>query len=538
MRKKYIFITGGVLSALGKGLSAAALGALLEARGLRIANLKMDPYINVDPGTMSPYQHGEVFVTDDGTEADLDLGHYERFTTARLTQRNNFTTGRVYASVIERERRGEYLGRTVQVIPHITDEIKRRIHEAAEDVDLMIVEVGGTVGDIEGLPFLEAIRQFRQDVGSDNVLFIHLTLVPFIRTAGELKTKPTQHSVKELLQVGIQPDLLFCRSTEALPKDIKQKIARFCNLQEQDVISVEDVAHIYSLPAKLHEESVDARICEKLGIWAAQGNLDLWRDLVARLKTPAHRVKIAIVGKYVHLSDTYKSLNEALYHGGIANDTEVELVFVDSEALDHDNPGASLGGVDGVLVPGGFGVRGTEGKIAAIRYAREQGLPFFGICLGLQLAVVEYARNVLGLKGAMSREFDADPAEPVIELMDEQRKVSDKGGTMRLGAFPCELAEGSLAHRVYGKTSISERHRHRYEVNPKYHEALVAAGMRISGTSPDGLLAEMVEVPTHPWFLACQFHPEFKSRPLAPHPLFAGYVRAVLDARRQRPAAP
>ncbi len=533
MRKKYIFITGGVLSSLGKGLSAAALGALLEARGLKIANLKMDPYINVDPGTMSPYQHGEVFVTDDGAETDLDLGHYERFTSAKLSQTNNFTTGRVYASVIERERKGEYLGRTVQVIPHITDEIKRRIHLAGQDADLVIVEVGGTVGDIEGLPFLEAIRQFKQEVGSENVLYVHLTLVPYIKTAGELKTKPTQHSVKELLTVGIQPDILFCRSTEAIPKDIKQKIARFCNVSELDVISVEDVDHIYYLPVKLQEEDVDDRICEKLGIWAASPNMDRWTELVHRLKNPGQRVTIGIVGKYVHLSDTYKSLNEALTHGGLANDAGVELKFIDSETVDVDDPAKAVGDVDGILVPGGFGVRGTEGKIAAIRYARLNKVPFFGICLGLQMAVVEYSRNVLGLKGAMSREFDPSPAHAVIELMDSQRKVTDKGGTMRLGAFPCKIAAGTQAERIYGSREISERHRHRFEVHPDYHERLEKAGLRISGLSPDGVLAEIVELPDHPFFVACQFHPEFKSRPLDPHPLFSSYIRAVVEKKRQ-----
>jgi len=540
MRKKYIFITGGVLSSLGKGLSAAALGALLEARGIAITNVKMDPYINVDPGTMSPYQHGEVFVTDDGAETDLDLGHYERFTSTRLTQRNNFTTGSIYQAVIERERKGEYLGRTVQVIPHITDEIKRRVHEAAEAVDLAIIEVGGTVGDIEGLPFLEAIRQFRQDAGPENVLVIHLTLVPYIKTAGELKTKPTQHSVKEMLQVGLQPDLLFCRSDRPVPADIKKKIALFCNVGERDVISVPDVDHIYEVPRKLQEEGVDDRVCEKLGMWAASANLDEWDDLVARLRNPGIRVKIGIVGKYVHLSDTYKSLNEALCHGGLANEAGVELVFIDSETVDLDDPKKALADVDGILVPGGFGERGTEGKIAAIRYARENKVPFFGICLGLQLAVVEYARDVLGLVGAMSREFDPDPSHPVIDFMDEQRKITEKGGTMRLGAYPCVISEGTLAARIYGAREISERHRHRYEVNPGYIEDLDKAGLVFSGRSPDRVLAEIIELPDHPWFLGCQFHPEFKSRPLHPHPLFASYIKAVVEqkrARTQQPAA-
>jgi len=538
MRKKYIFITGGVLSSLGKGLSAAALGAVLEARGLRVTNIKMDPYINVDPGTMSPYQHGEVFVTEDGAETDLDLGHYERFTSGNMAQSNNFTTGTIYQSVIQRERKGEYLGRTVQVIPHITDEIKRRILIGAEGVDLAIVEVGGTVGDIEGLPFLEAIRQFRRDAGPENVLVVHLTLVPYIKTAGELKTKPTQHSVKELLNLGIQPDMLFCRADRPLPKDIRSKIGLFCNLADQDVIPVPDVEHIYQLPLSLHAEGVDDRVLEKLGIWAASANLDRWEDLVSRLKRPAHRVRIGIVGKYVHLSDTYKSLNEALFHGGLANTTGVDLVFIDSETVDPKAPERKLGSVDGLLVPGGFGERGTEGKIAAIRYARENGVPFFGICLGMQLAVVEYARNVLGLHGAMSREFDPDPTHAVIELMDEQRSIVEKGGTMRLGTYPCELGEGTLARRVYGKEKIDERHRHRFEVNPNYHDQLRDAGLAISGISPDRVLAEIVELESeHPWFLGCQFHPEFKSRPLSPHPLFASYIKAVLERQRKRQAS-
>lgn len=533
MRKKYIFITGGVLSSLGKGLSAAALGAVLEARGLKVTNVKMDPYINVDPGTMSPYQHGEVFVTDDGAEADLDLGHYERFVGTRMSQTNNFTTGRVYQSVINREREGEYLGRTVQVIPHITDEIKRRVHVAAEGVDVAIVEVGGTVGDIEGLPFLEAIRQFRSDVGPENVLYIHLTLVPYIRTAGELKTKPTQHSVKELQKVGIQPDMLFCRAEQVIPQEIKQKIASFCNLSDGDVISVEDVDHIYLLPEKLRAERVDDRILEKLGIWAASANMDQWSELASALKAKKPLVRIGIVGKYVHLSDTYKSLNEALVHGGLANHVEVELVFIDSETVDIDNPEEALKDIDGVLVPGGFGVRGTEGKIAAIRFARANKVPFFGICLGLQMAVVEYARNVLGLTGAMSREFDPNPKEPLIELMNEQREVTLKGGTMRLGSYPCVVQDKSLAYNIYDASEIHERHRHRYEVNPAYHKVLQEAGLRISGWSPDGVLAEIVELADHPWFLACQFHPEFKSRPLDPHPLFSSYIRAVAATKRK-----
>jgi CTP synthase len=535
MKQKYVFVTGGVLSSLGKGLSSAALGALLESRGLRVTHLKMDPYLNVDPGTMSPYQHGEVFVTDDGAETDLDLGHYERFTTVRMSQANNFTTGRVYQSILDRERNGDYLGRTVQVIPHVTDEIKRRIHEAAKDADLAIVEVGGTVGDIESLPFLEAIRQFRSDVGAENVLYIHLTLVVNMSTAGELKTKPTQHSVKELLRHGIQPDLLFCRCDVVVPRDVKRKIALFCNLQEQDVISVENVSHIYELPAKLHAEGVDDRVCEKLGIWAPRAHLDAWHELVGRIHNPSHKVRIAIVGKYTHLVDTYMSLNEALRHGAVASQVAVELQYVDSEAIDVSNPSALLEGCDGVLVPGGFGVRGTEGKIAAIRWARETNTPFFGICLGLQMAVVEYCRNVLGLAGAMSTEFDPDTPHPVIELMEHQRGVARKGGTMRLGAYPCLLDEGSVARRIYGQAEISERHRHRFEVNPRYHEHL-RGDLAISGWSPDRVLAEMVELRGHRYFVACQFHPEFKSRPLAPHPLFAAFVKAASQLHVERAA--
>jgi len=527
MRKKYIFITGGVLSALGKGLSAAALAATLEARGLKVTIVKMDPYINVDPGTMSPFQHGEVFGTDDGAETDLDLGHYERFTSMRMSQANNFTTGSVYQSVIQRERRGEYLGRTVQVIPHITDEIKRRLLNASKLADIVIVEVGGTVGDIEGLPFLEAIRQMRADQGADNVLYIHLTLVPYVRTAGELKTKPTQHSVKQLLQLGIQPDMLFCRSDRKISKAIRQKIGLFCNLQLADVIPVEDVDHIYQLPLALHKESVDDRVLEKLGIWASSANLDSWDRLMDRQQSSTSTVRIGIVGKYVDFQDTYKSLNEALHHGGIANDCKVDLVFVDSEQIDLSSPDRMLEGLNGILVPGGFGERGTEGKITSIQYAREQNIPFFGICLGMQLAVVEYARHVLGLKGAMSREFDPEPSHPVIEMMNEQRDIVDKGGTMRLGSYPCDLKGDSLAARVYGSKRIDERHRHRYEVHPQYHEALEKGGLVISGMSPDRVLAEIVELEEHPWFLGCQFHPEFKSRPLSPHPLFAAFVEAA-----------
>ncbi|MEL6349885.1 MAG: CTP synthase [Myxococcota bacterium] len=532
MRKKFIFVTGGVLSSLGKGLSAAAIGALLEARGLQLTNIKMDPYINVDPGTMSPYQHGEVFVTDDGAETDLDLGHYERFTTKRTSQRNNFTTGRIYQNVIERERRGEYLGSTVQVIPHITDEIKRMIWEAVEDVDIGIIEIGGTVGDIESLPFLEAIRQFRNDAGPENVIYVHLTLVPYIATAGELKTKPTQHSVKMLREIGIQPDVLLCRSDRDLPKELRQKIALFCNVDVNSVIAVPDVSNIYRLPLVFQEQDLGDRLLEKLGIWAGNARLKDWSDLVERAETARKKVTVGIVGKYVELSDTYKSLNEALHHGAIANDARVTLKYIDSERL--TDPHDALSDVDCVLVPGGFGSRGVEGKIDAIRWARQEQVPFFGICLGMQMAVVEFSRNVLGMKDAHSREFNDRSEHLVIELMDDQRKVVDKGGTMRLGAWPCVLRSGSKVADLYSADRIDERHRHRYEVNPEYFEALESSGMQVSGRSPEGRLAEMIELEGHPYFVACQFHPEFKSRPLEPHPLFTAFIKAGLKHQQRR----
>jgi CTP synthase len=529
MRKKFIFVTGGVLSSLGKGLSGAAMGALLEARGLRVTNIKMDPYINVDPGTMSPYQHGEVFVTDDGAETDLDLGHYERFTSSPMLQRNNFTTGRVYQNVIERERKGEYLGHTVQVIPHITDEIKRLILNGVGDADIAIVEVGGTVGDIESLPYLEAIRQFRNDAGAENVLYLHLTLVPYIKTSGELKTKPTQHSVKMLREIGVQPDILLCRSDRDIPKDTREKIALFCNVERDCVIACPDVTNIYSLPTTLHAEDLDDRILEKLGIWAAQARLEPWIELLDRWGNAKQTANICIVGKYVHLADTYKSLNEALAHGGFANGAKVNLEFIDSGTIDPADPGASIGHADAVLVPGGFGERGVEGKVSSIKWARENEVPFFGICLGMQLAVIEYARNVLGHSDAHSREFNDSVEHIVIELMDEQQNVVDKGGTMRLGAWPCSLRKGSIVRKLYGEDEISERHRHRYEVNPNYFESLEQAGLKVSGRSPDGKLAEMVELAAHPYFVACQFHPEFKSKPLHPHPLFTAFVKAALE---------
>ncbi len=531
MRKKFIFVTGGVLSSLGKGLSSAAIGALLEARGIRVTIMKMDPYINVDPGTMSPFQHGEVFVTDDGAETDLDLGHYERFTTRRLSQRNNFTTGSVYKSVIEEERRGGYLGRTVQVIPHITNEIKRRIWAGAEEVDLAIVEVGGTVGDIESLPFLEAIRQFRTDVGRENALCIHLTLVPYLRTSGELKTKPTQHSVKMLQQQGIQPDILLCRCEHALDKPLREKIALFCNVELASVITAPDVDDIYRLPLVFREQDLDDRILEKLGIWAAEPHLEGWEAFLERAQAAARPVKVAMVGKYVDLTDSYKSLNEALYHGAVVNDARLELDFVDSEELNPGNVVERLADVDAVLVPGGFGLRGAEGKIAAVRFARTRGIPFLGICLGLQMVIIEYSRSVLGLDGAHSAEFEPTCEHPVIDLMREQESVTDMGGTMRLGAWDCTLREGSLAARCYGKLSISERHRHRYEVNPDYVERLEQAGLVVSGTNPRRGLVEMVELLDHPFFVATQAHPEFKSRPLSPHPLFVAFIRAAVQQR-------
>jgi CTP synthase len=532
MKTKFLFITGGVVSSLGKGLSAAAIGALMEARGLRVAMQKMDPYINVDPGTMSPFQHGEVFVTDDGAETDLDLGHYERYTSARLTQKSNFTTGQVYDSVIRKERRGDYLGGTVQVIPHITNEIKGKILENSKGVDIAIVEVGGTVGDIESLPFLEAIRQFRVDRGAENVLYIHLTLVPYIPTAGELKTKPTQHSVKELREIGIQPDILLCRCDREIPRDMKAKIALFCNVREEAVITARDVPSIYEVPVAFHEQGLDERIVDYLNIWTKAPDLSDWERIVKRVREPGGEVNIAIVGKYVELTESYKSLSEALIHGGIANDCQVNLTYVDSEALERHGLGDTFAGVDGILVPGGFGQRGSEGKIAAVRYARENQVPFFGICLGMQMAVVEFARNVCGIEDSYSSEFKEDAANPVIHIMEHQKKVTRKGGTMRLGAYPCSLAEATHARRIYGQASISERHRHRYEFNNQYRQALSDCGLVISGVYPEADLVEIVELADHPWFLGCQFHPEFRSRPMDPHPLFESFVGACLKTRK------
>ena len=526
--KKLIFVTGGVLSSLGKGLSAAAIGTLLEARGLRLINVKMDPYINVDPGTMSPYQHGEVFVTDDGAESDLDLGHYERFTSKKASQKSNFTTGRIYRNVIERERRGDYLGKTVQVIPHITDEIKRLIWEAVEDVDVGIIEVGGTVGDIESLPFLEAIRQMRIDIGQENTLYLHLTLVPNIKTSGELKTKPTQHSVKLLREIGIQPDILLCRCDRYLPMDIRRKIALFCNVPTEKVISAPDVKNIYELPIVFHDQQLDQQVLNCLQMWAGTARLQDWKDMLQRWENATEKVEIAIVGKYVHLGDTYRSLNDALKHGGIWNKSQVELRFIDSEFLTSQDVAEKVLGCHAILVPGGFGERGIEGKIAAIQYARESKMPFFGICLGMQLAVVEFARNVLKIVDAHSREFSPDGDNCVIELMDEQQQVTKMGGTMRLGAYPCTIKEGTIAEKIYKRLEISERHRHRYELNPAYFDKLQKGGLVISGTSPNHKLTEMIELSEHPYFVACQFHPEFKSQPLNAHPLFFSFIEAAV----------
>jgi len=528
MKTKFIFITGGVVSSLGKGLSAASIGALLEARGLRVAMQKMDPYINVDPGTMSPFQHGEVFVTDDGAETDLDLGHYERYTTAKVTRKSNFTTGQVYDSVLRKERRGDYLGGTVQVIPHITNEIKQKILDNAKGADVAIVEVGGTVGDIESLPFMEAIRQFRTDRGHENVLYVHLTLVPYIPTAGELKTKPTQHSVKELREIGIQPDILLCRCDREIPHEMKGKIALFCNVREEAVITAIDVTSIYEVPRNYHEQGLDERIVDYLNIWTKAPELSEWERIVKRIKEPASETNIAIVGKYVDLTESYKSLSEALIHGGIANNCKVNLTYVDSEAIERHGINNLFDEVDGILVPGGFGERGSEGKVEAIRYARENNTPFFGICLGMQMAVVEFARNVCGLDEAYSSEFREDAASPVIHIMEHQKGVKGKGGTMRLGAYPCDLGKDTLARRIYGQANISERHRHRYEFNNAFRKQLEGCGLILSGIYTEENLVEIVEIKDHPWFLACQFHPEFKSRPMEPHPLFESFVGACL----------
>lgn len=528
-KTKFIFVTGGVVSSLGKGLAAASIGGLLEGRGLKVTMLKMDPYINVDPGTMNPFQHGEVYVTEDGAETDLDLGHYERYVSTTLSRKNSFTTGQVYDTVINRERRGDYLGGTVQVIPHITDEIKQRILAAASGFDVAICEVGGTVGDIEGLPFLEAIRQFRWDWGREHVLYIHLTLVPFIAAAGELKTKPTQHSVKELTSLGIQPDILLCRTDRYLDPKMKAKIAHFCNVDENAVMTAKDVECIYEVPLVFHEEGLDDRVVEKLNMWTGAPNLSRWEKIVHTFRNPRERVRIAMVGKYADLTDSYKSINEALTHGGFANECRVEVDHIDSERLEAGILPEVVRKADGLLVPMGFGQRGTEGKIAAVRYAREQGMPFFGICFGMQMAVIEFARNVCGLIDANSSEVDPDTPHPVIALMDQQQTIVQKGGTMRLGSYPCTLQESSLAGQLYGKRMVNERHRHRYEFNNAYREMFISKGLLFSGLSPDGKLVEIVELRDHPWFIGVQFHPEFKSRPFDCHPLFRGFIQAALQ---------
>ncbi len=540
---KFIFITGGVLSSLGKGLAAAAIGALLESRGLTITMQKLDPYINVDPGTMNPFQHGEVYVTDDGAETDLDLGHYERYTSAKLGQKNNFTSGRLYHSVITKERQGKYLGGTVQVIPHITDEIKNSIHLLDGDADVAIVEIGGTIGDIESLPFLEAIRQFRLDEGRENTVFIHVTWVPYLKTAGEVKTKPTQHSVKELRAIGIQPDILLCRTTSQLTMDLKRKISLFCNVPTDAVITAQDVENIYEVPICLHDEGLDEKILELLNIWTGAPQIEPWKELVYKIKNPSHRVLIGIIGKYVDLTESYKSLHESLVHGGLANDAEVELRYINAEDLENNDPEELLSGCHGVLVPGGFGARGIAGKIKAITYARENKIPFFGICLGMQLAVVEFAQNVAGMKDANSNEFTADTKHPVIYLMKEwfdhrtnkvqvRDETSDMGGTLRLGSYPCTLLENTFAHAAYQQDDIDERHRHRYEFNGAFRDELVEKGLVISGVSPDNTLVEIVELADHPWFLGCQFHPEFQSSPMTPHPLFRDFIKAGLSFSR------
>ena len=538
-RTKFIFVSGGVVSSLGKGLASASIGSLLEARGLKITIQKLDPYLNVDPGTMNPLQHGEVFVTDDGAETDLDLGHYERFLSQRMSRLNNATAGQIYQAVIQKERRGEYLGGTVQVIPHVTEEIKSRILECAGEVDVLIVEIGGTVGDIESLPFLEAVRQLRFELGHQNTISVHVTLIPYIGAAGEMKTKPTQHSVMKLREIGIQPDILLCRSSKPVGASLKQKIALFTNVAPDAVFSAEDVDCIYEVPAKFHKQGVDEKVAELLNIWSRAPELTGWEHVVERMRSPQTEVEIALVGKYVDLVESYKSLNEAIMHGGIANDCRVHLRHVDSEEIERRGP-SCLDTSDGILVAPGFGTRGTEGKIEAARYAREKGVPYFGICLGLQIATIEFARNVAGLRGANSTEFEEKPEHPVIDFLPEQRNITDKGATMRLGAWPCVLGPGTRAEAAYGTREISERHRHRYEVNNDYRDRLVAAGLVISGASPDDKLVEMIELRNHPYFVGCQFHPEFKSRPQNPHPLFRSFIgaalRARLEKRRKQPA--
>ncbi|MGC2528193.1 MAG: CTP synthase [Candidatus Acidiferrum sp.] len=540
MAPKYIFVTGGVVSSLGKGVAASSIGCLLESRGFKVTLQKCDPYLNVDPGTMSPFQHGEVFVTEDGAETDLDLGHYERFTHAKLRRDNNWTTGRIYETILTKERRGDYLGKTVQVIPHVTDEIKATIKKVSDDVDVVIVEIGGTVGDIESLPFLEAIRQMRLELGSENTLFVHVTLVPYIAAAGELKTKPTQHSVKEMLGIGIQPDILLCRSDRHIPAELKKKIALFCNVAEACVISMEDVDTIYAVPVELSREGLDAQILRHLKLEDRPSDMSPWLDLVYRIHNPAGEVRIAVVGKYVQLEDAYKSLREALLHGGLAHNHKTILEWIEAEDIDSvATAAARLHGYDGILVPGGFGKRGLQGMIYTIEYARENKVPYFGICLGMQCATVEYARDVAGLKQADTTESNPQSPHRVIYKLRELLGVDEMGGTMRLGAWPCKLEPGSFAAKAYGKLEISERHRHRYEFNRDYEKTLTNAGLRITGRTPDENYVEIIEAPEHPWFLGCQFHPEFKSKPLEPHPLFAAFIGAALEHKKSksRPAS-
>ncbi len=541
LEQKFIFVTGGVVSSIGKGLSAASLGTLLEARGLKVTLMKFDPYINVDPGTMSPLQHGEVYVTEDGAETDLDLGHYERFTTITVHRSNSVSAGQIYESVISKERRGDYLGGTVQVIPHITNEIKARMYEAAQGAEVVIVEIGGTVGDIESLPFMEAIRQMRADVGHENSIFVHVTYVPYIAAAGELKSKPTQHSVKELREIGIQPDFLICRSERQIPSDVKAKIGLFCSVRPENVIGAYDCSTIYEVPLMLHKEEFDSRVVSRLGLEASAPSIDGWEKIVSTITNPAKEVAIGIVGKYVDLKESYKSLNEAIVHGGIANNTKVNLAWIDSETLTPENVESALADVDAILVPGGFGERGAEGKIVAIRYARENKVPFFGICFGMQLAAIEFARDVCGIKDATSREFEAGRRGSrnfVIDVMEEQKTIKDKGGTMRLGAFPCTLGAGTHAREIYGAAHITERHRHRFEFNNKYRPLFEKRGMTLSGICEERDLVEIIEIESHPWFVGVQFHPEFKSRPLNPHPLFQSFVEAALNQKKATKSLP
>lgn len=534
LEQKFVFVTGGVVSSIGKGLTAASLGALLEARGIKVTIMKFDPYLNVDPGTMSPFQHGEVYVTEDGAETDLDLGHYERFTSAVLNRTNSVSTGQIYDSVIQRERRGDYLGATVQVIPHITEEIKDRVFVAAQGSEVIIVEIGGTVGDIESLPFLEAIRQMRLEVGMDNSVLIHVTYVPYIAAAGELKSKPTQHSVKELREIGLQPDFLVCRSEKIIEPSVKKKIGLFCSVSPEHVIAAQDSSHIYEVPLSLHREKLDDLVIKSLGLDGGKPNLKGWQQINKVLQSPEKLVRIGVVGKYVDLRESYKSLHESLVHGGIANSCKVEIVYVDSEKISDKNVQQALTNVHGILVPGGFGTRGVEGKISAIRYAREHQIPFFGICFGMQLASIEFARNVCGIKDATSREFAAEKSRGsfVIDFMEEQRVMTNKGGTMRLGAFNCDLSRGSRSAQVYKASRISERHRHRYEFNNKFKALFEKNGMLIAGICRDRNLVEIIELPDHPWFIGVQFHPEFKSKPLSPHPLFSQFVKAAIQQQK------